>query len=625
MSVAALSSAPRVALPIVKAVTAPTVKVVQVINGVTKSTTLQKAPVPVQTSGAATPGTAASPLALTMAFVSYDHNGSTTVADINPGDGAMSSITVKAHLVKGFSYAVASTYLYGYATTGQAPAASLTLKSPTDTKPTTLNLKSGSFTAKETGDYTFTWALSNGGRFDGAFSATLKGTEPPLPRTSGSASIDALLEGDVCWWHDAGTTPVAGSNYVQPNVLGLSEQSARHQLSYSFTTTSQAPSDILKNDFPGYGKTKQFAEMGANQKAAVKAALAYISSVTNLRFTEATDGSGNIQLGAYNMNPQAGGLMGLDGISNLPGSYPSATPASDKVYTFINASADSSDYLGDYTPGTVGWSDIWHELGHALGLKHPGNYDASTTAIPSGPFLPSGTDNHQYSVMSYKSNTFSAGANNLSYMPYDVAALQYLYGVNTSGSTAAGDVAGTGGQFSFSDTQNVLSTLYSATGKDTINLAGLTKGSVVNLNPGTYSSINIQSAGSRVYSGNQNVAVAYGSKINKVNLSTAVAADTVVLNSAFKQGAFNEINNLQSVDRIALSRALFGSLTAKNLDIGTTGAARSKDSRIVVNQSSGDIYYDADGSGTGYAAIKIAAYHAVAGAAVSSSTFSFVA
>jgi hypothetical protein len=121
------------------------------------------------------------------------------------------------------------------------------------------------------------------------------------------------------------------------------------------------------------------------------------------------------------------------------------------------------------------------------------------------------------------------------------------------------------------------------------------------------------------------VALAYGSKINKVSLGTALAADTVVLNGAFKQGAFNDINNLQSCDRIALSKSLFGSLTAKNIDLGTSGTARNKDSRIVVNQSTGDIYYDADGSGSRCAAVKIAAYRAVAGAAVSSNTFAFVA
>lgn len=619
MPVAALSRTPSLALRSTQAVLAPPVKVVRMVNGLTKSVTVQPPAAPKDAASSAQ-GTAAA-LTFNMGFVGYDHKATFAAAELNPADQDMSTVTIKAHLIKGFRYTAASSYLYAYQSKGSAPAASLSLKGPSDTKATALSLKSGTFTAKESGEYTFTWSVAKGGKFTGAFDATIQGTEPPLPKTTGNTSLDAMLQRDVAWWHAQGATPSVGTTQVMPGVWALSPESSRQQLSYSFTTASQAPTAILKNDFPSIGKDKQFAEMDTNQKAAARAALAYISSVTKLSFTEATDGSGNIQLGTYDMSARAGGAYGLGGISNLPASY----PLTDKVYTFLNA--QPGGYVGDSTAGTVGWSEIWHELGHALGLKHPGNYDASGSAA-TGPFLPSATDNQQYSLMSYKSNAYTEGVNNLSYMLYDVAALQYLYGVNTAGSTAAGDVAGAGGQFSFSDSKPGLSTLYSATGRDTIDLAGLSKGSTVNLNAGTFSSINMLSADSkavRQYSGNKNVALAYGSKINKVSLGTAVAADTVVLNGAFKQGAFNDINNLQSCDRIALSKSLFGSLTAKNIDLGTSGTARNKDSRIVVNQSTGDIYYDADGSGSGYAAVKIAAYRAVAGAAVSSNTFAFVA
>jgi len=621
MSVAALSSTPSAALRSVQAVASPPVKVVRMVNGVTKSLTIQPAGAPkdaVALAAVGAQGGASAAPAFSMGFEGYDHKGTFTVAEANPGGKEMSTVTVKAHLIKGFRYTVSSSYLFSYQSNAVAPAASLSFKGPSDTKAATLSLKGGTFTAKETGDYSFTWSVGAGGKFTGAFDATVQGTEPPLPKTTGNTSLDAMLQRDVAWWHAQGATPSVGTTEVMPGVLALTPESSRQQLSYSFTTASQAPTAILKNDFPSIGKDKQFAEMNTNQKAAARAALAYISSVTKLSFTEATDGSGNIQLGTYNMDKRAGGVYGLDGISNLPASY----PLTDKVYTFINS--PPKPYAGDATAGTAGWSEIWHELGHALGLKHPGNYDASG-GNSTGPFLPASTDNQQYSVMSYKSNAYTETANNLSYMLYDVAALQYLYGVNTAGSTATGDVKGAGGQFTFSDSQTVLSTLYSASGKDTINLAGLSKGSTVNLNAGTFSSINIKSPSGRTYSGNQNVAIAYGSKINKVSLGTAVAADTVVLNSAFMQGAVNEINNLQSVDRIALSKSLFGALTAKNIDMGTSGAARSQDSRIVVNQNTGDIFYDADGTGSGYAAVKIASYRTVAGAAVSASTFSFVA
>jgi hypothetical protein len=586
---------------------------VNVVNGVAKAsaTSLQSSMAVSQTAGGT--GAATSPLTASMGFVGYNAQGACSTADINPAKSEMPSISVKAHLIKGFTYSVASTFSYlGYA---KAPTASMSVMGPSDSKAMPLNLKGGSFIAKETGDYTFTWSLSNGGRFVGAFSATVNGTAPPLPKTTGSANIDALLQRGAAWWHDKGTAPVLGTSMVMPNVMALSTASARHELTYSFISANAVPTEILKKDFPKAGQDKSFAEMNANQKAAVKAALSYISTVTNLHFTEAQDGSGNIQLGDYNMDSQKGGVNGLDGISNLPDSY----PLTDKVYTFLNSNPISDQ--GDWTAGTKGWSDIWHEIGHALGLKHPGNYDAAGSGA-TGPFLPAAMDNRQYSVMSYKSNASSLGVNNQSYMLYDVAALQFLYGVNGSGSTAQGDTGGAGGCFNFSNMAPALSTLYSATGKDTIDLSGCVKGSAVNLNAGTYSSINNLNDKN---TGNPNVAVAYGSSINKVTLSTAVANDTVTLNAAFKQGAFNLINNLQTGDRIELSKALFGSLSAKNIELNTSGVAMTKDSRIVVNKSTGEVYYDADGVGTKSNAVKIAAYQGVQGASISVSTFGFLA
>jgi len=112
--------------------------------------------------------------------------------------------------------------------------------------------------------------------------------------------------------------------------------------------------------------------------------------------------------------------------------------------------------------------------------------------------------------------------------------------------------------------------------------------------------------------------------ITALRFKTA-AKDTVTLNAAFKQGAFNEINNLQTGDQIALSKSLFGVITAKNVDLNNSGKASNKDSRIVVNKATGDVFYDADGTGTKSSGIKIAAYKAVQGAEVSLSTFAFVA
>ncbi len=67
-----------------------------------------------------------------------------------------------------------------------------------------------------------------------------------------------------------------------------------------------------------------------------------------------------------------------------------------------------------------------HEIGHALGLKHPGNYAigaGSGTGSNAPPYLPASEDDSSNTVMSY--NGDYAGPNLRS---YDVLALQFLYG-----------------------------------------------------------------------------------------------------------------------------------------------------------------------------------------------------
>lgn len=72
--------------------------------------------------------------------------------------------------------------------------------------------------------------------------------------------------------------------------------------------------------------------------------------------------------------------------------------------------------------GTHGFMTLIHETLHALGLKHPGNYNGNGSG--PGPFLPYEEDNTTNTVMSY--NFTGAGASTP--MPYDVLALQHLYG-----------------------------------------------------------------------------------------------------------------------------------------------------------------------------------------------------
>ena len=73
--------------------------------------------------------------------------------------------------------------------------------------------------------------------------------------------------------------------------------------------------------------------------------------------------------------------------------------------------------------GSFGYSTMVHEILHTLGLKHPGNYNGQE-GLGDAPFLPKSIDNTLNSIMSYN----VVGSNPATPMPYDIRALQYLYG-----------------------------------------------------------------------------------------------------------------------------------------------------------------------------------------------------
>src|SRR5262245_18348042 len=75
-------------------------------------------------------------------------------------------------------------------------------------------------------------------------------------------------------------------------------------------------------------------------------------------------------------------------------------------------------------PGSTGYQILLHELGHALGLKHP--HDTFIARLPTD-------DNTELTVMSY---TWQGG-NKTEYQEDDVAALQWIYGGDGLGGAGA--------------------------------------------------------------------------------------------------------------------------------------------------------------------------------------------
>lgn len=149
--------------------------------------------------------------------------------------------------------------------------------------------------------------------------------------------------------------------------------------------------------------------------------------------------------------------------SDTAGGY---TGAAGDVYLNIRSSANT---LASYEPGSVGFALLLHEIGHALGLKHP--HDDGGTGRPTFASLDLEVfDNDWATVMSYNDNY---AWNQLSWHPaspmvLDVLALQALYGKNMS--TNAGS-----GVYSLGTT-NFVYTIWDAAGTDAVSASGATAG-----------------------------------------------------------------------------------------------------------------------------------------------------
>lgn len=136
-----------------------------------------------------------------------------------------------------------------------------------------------------------------------------------------------------------------------------------------------------------------------------------------------------------------------------------------------------------WEPGSYAYLTAVHEIGHALGLKHPHETDGVFPAAPRE------IDAQQYTVMSYRSTPslpadFGYWQSRFPNTPMvnDVLAIQQLYGANMT--TNAGNTV-----YSWQPGEKILETIWDAGGHDTIDWSNQTTPALISLVPGTYSNL----------------------------------------------------------------------------------------------------------------------------------------
>jgi hypothetical protein len=270
---------------------------------------------------------------------------------------------------------------------------------------------------------------------------------------SGNSKTDAVLSG-----------------YQWGDVNGRSQR-----LSYSFPDNGSTwPFDYGSGE-PFY--PYQYATLNTTQRNEFKDILDAWADVANLTFSAAADSAtseGDIRIAFSTI--VSGNVAGHAYL-------PISTQYSEAGDIWLNPDDD------DFSLGSQGYATIIHELGHALGLKHSFDVSDVNTQVLTGD-----EDSTQYTVMSYTDYDgagYTSAGGGLYYetaastpMLYDIAAIQFLYGANTT--TRNGDDV-----YTFSNSSAELKTIWDAGGNDTFDLSNQTFDMKINLNEGTFSSLGV--------------------------------------------------------------------------------------------------------------------------------------
>jgi len=311
------------------------------------------------------------------------------------------------------------------------------------------------------------------------------GSPVSIVGATGDNRIDALLKG-VKWGGPAGTS---------------------FDVTYSFPKASG--NVFSTSEAGGYGPKSGTGEPWDSD-------VGFLNSVQQQYFAGAMDAWSEVANISAAEVPDNGSVVGdirvafsgrvADGDASAWAYYPFQGPVGGDVW--LNPSIASYD---NPAPGTNGYYNYVHEIGHALGLSHPfGGGKAVLSATE---------DSHKYTVMSY-SAYIGVSDDVRTPMLYDILAIQHLYGANTA--TRAGDTT-----YAFPADNESFMTVWDAGGVDTFDASKQSLAANISLNAGTFSSIGPKTFGGAAV---ENVAIAFGVTIE--NATGGGGNDVIIGNAA---------------------------------------------------------------------------------------------
>ena len=333
----------------------------------------------------------------------------------------------------------------------------------------------------------------DGGKGDATDAATTDGS--PTGANPVGQNIGVLLP--------LGTNPdgsrfFSGNRNIDATLIG--SKWGTLNLTYSFPTSG---TNYNGSGYDSNGVSLYHIDLGAQQQAAARASFAQLAAATGLTFTEITDTD------TVHANIRISQTADQDDQSAY-GNFPSDTKGLAGDIWFGRT---SQPYYDLAFKGTWGYATMMHEIGHTMGLKH-GHQDYTNSDLSfyfgtaprfGSQSLTADRDGQAWSLMTYTpapgyANLFAGEKINQpqTYMQYDLAALQYMYGANYA--TNAGDST-----YTFSQTtgemfingvgqgapsgNKIFLTIWDGGGNDTIDASNYTTGVTVDLRPGEFSTV----------------------------------------------------------------------------------------------------------------------------------------